>query len=493
MTPTSVIRRVLGIPVALLLALLLQVVLVNRAGLPGDATPDLILLVVAATGVLTGPVTGMFAGFFGGLALDVIPPGGHLAGEYALVFCLVGYGCGRLREIADPMETHVNVVSVAVTGGGAVVGEAGKVALGMMLSDPEVTRSAVRQVLPGAILYDLILTPFVLWLVATLVRRTSQRLSAASDPHQTPPRTAAQYGAIRLSTAGAPPKLRLSGSPSAATPVKGLPSGRGEPKLRLSGGTAPANFRTPLGTSSGTTALPGRRPASVNFSGSSNLLGGGALGPSLFQRGPANWIGRPGGSSPGKGWLNGSASASGARLAGRSGLRRTEPGKGWLKSGSRAAPAPRLSSPGKGWLKPGKAGTPGAASAQRGTSAGLGSGGLGRSGPGNGSLGKGWLKSGSTASAVGAVGASAWRKTSRRKGSPGKGWLSSSAPKQRSHRRKSPDFKRSSPAFRAAPVRLKSPGRGWLKGSGAGRSRTVYRSSATPLRRRRGLRIGGRR
>jgi rod shape-determining protein MreD len=455
MTLLAVVRRVLGIPVALLLALLLQVVLVNRAGLPGDAAPDLVLLVVAATGALTGPVAGMFAGFFGGLALDVIPPGGHLAGEYALVFCLVGYGCGRLREIADPMETHVTVVSVSVVGGGAVVGEAGKVALGMMLSDPEVTGPAVRQVLPGAILYDLILTPFVLWLVAALIQRTSVRPSAASDPHQTPPRTAAQYGAIRLSTAGAPPKLRLSGSPSAATPVrvKGIAGGRGELKLRLSGGTSPATFRTPPGTSSRTTALPGRRPASVNFSGSSDVLGGGALGPSLFQRGPASWIGRPGGpggSGPGKGWLNGSPSASGsARLAAGPGLRRTSPGKGWLKSGSLAAPAPRLSSPGKGWLK-----------------------------------------SGSTA---GAAGVAARRKTSPGKRSPGKGWLSASAPRQRSVKRKSPDFKRSSPAFRVAPARLRSPGRGWLKGSGAGRSRAVYRSSAMPLRRRRGLRIGGRR
>ncbi|HEY1702721.1 MAG TPA: rod shape-determining protein MreD [Trebonia sp.] len=487
MTLPAVVRRVLGIPVALFVALLLQVVLVNRAGLPGDATPDLVLLVVAATGALTGPVTGMFAGFFGGLALDVIPPGGHLAGEYALVFCLVGYGCGRLREIADPMEEHVTVVSVSVTGGGAVVGEAGKVALGMMLSDPEVTGPAVRQVLPGAILYDLILGPFVLWLVASLIRRTSQRLSAANDPYQTPPRTAAQYGAIRLSTAGAPPKLRLSGSLSAATPVKGLARGRAEPRLRLSGGTSPATFRTPMGTSSRATALPGRRPASVNFSGSSSLLGGGALGPSLFQRGPANWIGRPGGSSPGKGWLNGSASASSARLAARPGPRRTAPDKGWLKSGSLAAPAPRLASPGKGWLKPGK---PGAASAKGGTSGGLGSVGLGSRGLGNGGLGKGWLKSGSTASGVGVA---AWRKTSRRKGSPGKGWLSASAPRQRSVKRKSPDFKRSSPALRAAPARLKSPGRGWLKGSGAGRSRAVYRSSAMPPRRRRGLRIGGRR
>ena len=39
---------------------------------------------------------GMLGGFCAGLALDVAPPATHLVGQYALVFCLVGYACGRV-------------------------------------------------------------------------------------------------------------------------------------------------------------------------------------------------------------------------------------------------------------------------------------------------------------------------------------------------------------------------------------------------------------
>jgi len=92
------IAQALAIPVVLLLAVTLQLAVVNRAPLPGAAAPDLVLLVVAALAVCAGPMTGMLAGFCGGLALDIAPPAAHLAGEYALVFCLVGYACGRARN-----------------------------------------------------------------------------------------------------------------------------------------------------------------------------------------------------------------------------------------------------------------------------------------------------------------------------------------------------------------------------------------------------------
>ncbi|MBO0878552.1 MAG: rod shape-determining protein MreD, partial [Pseudonocardia sp.] len=162
----TLVRRVLGIPVTLLIAVLAQVTVVNRAPLPGDAGPDLVLLAVTALGAMLGPMTGMVAGFCGGLALDVAPPAGHLAGEYALVFCLAGYLCGRMRDFADPMEERAVITTVTVMVIGAVGGEAAKAALGLMLSDPDATAPAVAHVLPGAILYDLVLAPFVLWLTA---------------------------------------------------------------------------------------------------------------------------------------------------------------------------------------------------------------------------------------------------------------------------------------------------------------------------------------
>ena len=70
--------------------------MVNRLPLPGGAAPDLVLLLVTAIAVCTSPLTGALTGFAGGLALDVAPPAIHYAGEYALVFCLAGYGAARV-------------------------------------------------------------------------------------------------------------------------------------------------------------------------------------------------------------------------------------------------------------------------------------------------------------------------------------------------------------------------------------------------------------
>lgn len=406
MTVLIMTRRILGIPVALLLALLVQVVLVNRLPLPGGAAPDLVLLVVAAAGVTTGPAIGMLAGFGGGLALDIAPPSGHLAGEYALVFCLAGYACGRLRAVTALMEEHTSVASLTVVALGAAGGEAAKAALGMMLSDPDMTGPVIKHVLPGAILYDLLLSPLVLWLIAAAVRdRAPERIV---DPHRRQPRTAPQFGAFRLATAGAAPRLKLGG----ATFAPSRPPQRKEPKLRLSGTSSPLSSRTVPGSSPSALSPSARRPVSVNFSGASRggLIGGRALGPSLF---PGSGSQRPGfaRSGPGKGWLRADKPAGGAAPS------RKAPGKHWLRStgtpglsrfsGSAlntrpAVPNFRRQRPSKGWLR---VGTPAAASRR-------------------GSPGKGWLKQGKPAS-------SSWQRKS-----PGKGWLRGSRRKKSGNRRK---------------------------------------------------------
>ncbi|HEX6450508.1 MAG TPA: rod shape-determining protein MreD [Trebonia sp.] len=453
----TAVRRIIGIPLTLLIALVLQVAVVNRAPLPGDAGPDLVLLTVTALGAMLGPMTGLIAGFCAGLALDVAPPAGHLAGEYALVFCLAGYACGRMRDLIDPMEEHATIASVTVMAVGAAGGEAAKAALGLMLSDPDVTGPAVKHVLPGAILYDLLLSPFVLWLVALAVARPSR--PHAVDPYRTPPRTAAQYGAFRLATAGSAPKLRLGGGGPmnpARSPV------RREPKLRLAGSISPALSRTGNGASPSSLSLGGRRPVSLNFSGTgSSFLGGGmpggALGPSLFSGSPLRgatglgkgWLraGKPSaatgpargiaGTGPGKGWLRSSSGPGASALRVTPDWRRNSPGKGWLRP-SKPAKAPHVSSPGKGWVRPSK---PAKA-------------------PHVSSPGKGWLRPPKPAKPV-------------RRHSPGKGWAKGGKPASR-------------------VWRPKSPGKGWANGSGVLGKPMTYRSRSVPLQRRRGLRIGGR-
>jgi len=447
MTVAAMIRRALGIPVVLVLALLLQLVIVNRLPLPGGGAPDLVLLVVAATGATAGPLAGTLVGFCGGLALDIAPPGGHLAGEYALVFCLVGYACGRLRMLSDVMEDYSSVMSLVVMAIGAVGGEVAKAGLGRMLSDPEMSVPVIKHVLPGAILYDLLLCPFVLWLVAALVRqRAPERMP---DPHRRRVGTAPEYGALRLATAGAAPRLKLGGGSLAAPSAQrhrelklklgggslAAPSAQRhrEPRLKLGGGSLAApsaqrhrelklklgggslaapsaqrhkepklrlaganSSRTNAGASTGSLSPSARRAVSMNFAtnGRGGLAGGGALGQATSS---GSGLRRSG---PGKGWLRT------AKNLGNGSAQRKSPGKGWLKSGTPSLakfsgsalsarpsePKFRRQGPSHGWLNTGK---PAAAT------------------PKFRSPGRRWLKSGKPAS-------SSWSRKS-----PGRGWMKS--------------------------------------------------------------------
>jgi hypothetical protein len=287
----------------------------------------------------------------------------------------------------------------------------------------------VQHLVPGAVLYDLLLSPFVLWALVAAITFSLHPRSA--DPHQIPPRTAAEYGAVRVATAGSAAKLRLSGGPSAMAPAPGLV--RKQPRLRLAGTPSPALSGTPRGLSS----PAGRKSVPVNFSGAGGGLGRGILGGGGMLGGGGNLLGLGGAVGP---------SLFSGSPRGRSG-----PGKGWLKSSggiwggtaASAAPTWRGSGPGKGWLSgsgPGRG--PGRAPA-----------------PKRNTPGRGWLRSASLAPVT------------RRRASPGKGWLS--AGKQRRYRGmgqsgkpKTPDFKRSSVGFPRKGLKRSSPGRGWLKRSG---------------------------
>jgi rod shape-determining protein MreD len=157
-------RRALAAVAAVLVTVTLQVTVVNGLPWPGGAPPDLVLLLVVALGLVGGPVPGALAGFGAGLAADVAPPASHLVGLSALVFCLVGYGCGRLRE---PLE-EASWLPLAVVVAGAAAGEVLYALAGMTFGDPDITWQSVRMVLPPALLYEILLSPFLLFAVTRL-------------------------------------------------------------------------------------------------------------------------------------------------------------------------------------------------------------------------------------------------------------------------------------------------------------------------------------
>ena len=124
--PGAEVRRVTFALVAILAAVVLQTALLDRLPFPGGSAPNLVLVLVVTLALASGPTEGMLIGFGAGLALDIAPPASNLLGLSALVFCVIGYGCGRLR---GPLERSawlpLAVVALGVAAGEALYALAG--------------------------------------------------------------------------------------------------------------------------------------------------------------------------------------------------------------------------------------------------------------------------------------------------------------------------------------------------------------------------------
>ena len=210
-------RRVLLPVVLLLVALVLQLTVLDRLPLPGGVAPDLVLLVVVALALSSGPMSGMICGFCAGLALDIAPPSDHLIGVYALVFCVVGYFCGLVSTELDRTVLQPLVASAL----GAAAGAGLYAVVGYMLGNPDVTGPAVRHVLPLSVLYDVLLSPFVLFGVA-LACRLAARLAGAAHGQPGGLRQATGLGPTVL-PGGRTPRIRAA----AARPRDGWIGGGG--------------------------------------------------------------------------------------------------------------------------------------------------------------------------------------------------------------------------------------------------------------------------
>lgn len=249
------------------LAVTLQLTVVDRMTLPGDAGPSLVLVTIVALALATGSLTGTVTGFAAGLALDVAPPAGHLVGEEALVFCLVGYACGlaAVGPSADglPEQDRSALFELGVTAAGAVCGEVLLAVIGVMVSDPSVSWGAVRHVLPFVICYDVMLSPFVLVGVATLLRLTGAGRPVRSIPHVPGPARRSvglvpAAGAVRQLAGGKSPRLRLGEHRPAIPQSRALPSA---PKLRFGTNVGASLLGGSVFARSGSGPPPGRARA----------------------------------------------------------------------------------------------------------------------------------------------------------------------------------------------------------------------------------------
>lgn len=169
--------RSLTVAGLVLLALILQLGLFPQLAVNG-VVPDVVLLVVVALALARGPEYAAVVGFFAGLLLDLAPPADHTAGRWALALVVVGYVAGLARRDARWSTT----ATIAVVAAGSFVGTSLFALSGLALGDPGVTVSAVASVVPVAMIYDLLLMPFVVPVVLAVLRRmepVSARFGAA--------------------------------------------------------------------------------------------------------------------------------------------------------------------------------------------------------------------------------------------------------------------------------------------------------------------------
>jgi rod shape-determining protein MreD len=129
--------------------------------------PDLAMLVVVAAALVRGPAYAALVGFAAGLVLDLAPPTDHTAGRWALALVLVGYLTGLARH-----EGRQSVpATVLVVAAGAFIGTSVFALTGLILQEPGVSVPSAFEVVPIAVVYDVVLTPFVIPLALMLFRR----------------------------------------------------------------------------------------------------------------------------------------------------------------------------------------------------------------------------------------------------------------------------------------------------------------------------------
>ena len=159
-------RRILLLVALVVTALLLQVSVIDLLPLPGSH-PDVLLVLVVAVALVTGPLGGAGVGFAAGLLADLAPPADHTLGRLALAFTLVGYASGMLEDV----EERSVVMPMLVVAAAATAATGLYAGVGALIGDVRIVGPTVVAALPTSVFYDVVLTPFIVPLVAFLYHR----------------------------------------------------------------------------------------------------------------------------------------------------------------------------------------------------------------------------------------------------------------------------------------------------------------------------------
>ena len=157
MSPAAILR----IAILAVVATIVEIAAVSQVSIFG-VNADLSPLVVMSIGLLAGSVPGAITGFAIGLFLDMALV--QTLGVSSLVYLVVGYWAGRLRELRDPQATLTPVLVGALATAVATCGYS--IVQFLLGVDAPVSFLLVRQILTTILLNTVIALP-----VYALVRR----------------------------------------------------------------------------------------------------------------------------------------------------------------------------------------------------------------------------------------------------------------------------------------------------------------------------------
>jgi rod shape-determining protein MreD len=142
---------------AVVVALVVQVSLFPHLAWHG-IVPNLCLLVVVAAALTVEAPFALVLGFAAGLTLDLAPPADHIAGRWALALTIAAFLAARVRQDVKP-----TAMAVVGTVAAASFAATSVFALsGVLLSDPATSVTGLLEVVLVAVVWDVLLTPFVL-------------------------------------------------------------------------------------------------------------------------------------------------------------------------------------------------------------------------------------------------------------------------------------------------------------------------------------------
>jgi rod shape-determining protein MreD len=106
------IRRFLTNFILVLVSFILQTTVFRVLDF-GDTAPNLLMIVVAASGSIKGDKSGLIMGFFSGLLVDIFF--GSYIGFFALIYMYIGFVVGKLHEVFFTQNLAIPILLIIIS------------------------------------------------------------------------------------------------------------------------------------------------------------------------------------------------------------------------------------------------------------------------------------------------------------------------------------------------------------------------------------------